>query len=173
MFITFFCFWEEFHMLGHFFAYVVVSIVQKVRQLSDETIMWIPFGVLYQRRDLPCLWLKFIFQYMVTVDFRVWELFFFFFNVLGIEDGIKKTGQISLKSNFIRNGWLKALSQLNSYLQQACITAGRWDSGGTGIGHEVYFFACVILTSYIKNHENLALLEKNIPLKFWPLSAEW
>ena len=51
--------------------------------------------------------------------------FFFFFNVLGIEDGIKKTGQISLKSNFIRNGWLKALSQLNSYLQQACITAGR------------------------------------------------
>ena len=52
-------------------------------------------------------------------------VFFFFFNVLGIEDGIKKTGQISLKSNFIRNGWLKALSQLNSYLQQACITAGR------------------------------------------------
>lgn len=47
-------------------------------------------------------------------------------------------------------------------------------SGGvvSGIGHEVYFFACVILTSYIKDHENLALLEKSIPFKFWLLSAE-
>lgn len=38
----------------------------------------------------------------------------------------------------------------------------------SGIGHEVYYFACVILTSFFKDRESLALLEKNIPLKFWP-----
>lgn len=36
----------------------------------------------------------------------------------------------------------------------------------SGKGHEVHIFACVILTSYIKNHGNWALLEKNILLNF-------
>lgn len=43
----------------------------------------------------------------------------------------------------------------------------------SGTGHEVYFFACAALTSYIKDHKNLALLEENTLLNFGLLSAEW
>lgn len=31
-----------------------------------------------------------------------------------------------------------------------------------------YIILPIIVTSYIKDRESLALLEKNIPLKFWP-----
>lgn len=88
----------------------------------------------------------------------------FFLHVLGKEDNIKKIlCQILLSSNFMRNGWLKALSQLNSHLQQA--VQQQEEGCVSGIEHEVYYI-CIILTSYIKDHEILALLE-NIPLKFW------
>lgn len=39
--------------------------------------------------------------------------------------------------------------------------------GEVGIGHEVYFYACVILASYTEDCGNLVLLERNTPLKFW------
>lgn len=45
--------------------------------------------------DIYCLLLKFISQYMVKIDFGIWELFVL--HVLGKEDSIKKTSQISLK----------------------------------------------------------------------------
>lgn len=47
-----------------------------------------------------------------------------------------------------------------------CTTIRKWGCVWNRMG--VCYFACVILTSYIKDHESLALLEKNIPLKFWP-----
>lgn len=37
----------------------------------------------------------------------------------------------------------------------------------SGVEHDV-FLCCVILISCIEDHENLALLEKDMPLKFWP-----
>ena len=84
---------------------------------------------------------------------------------MGIEDEIKKTSQIPLKSNFIKVGGLEhCLDRIPICSRQVRL--------GAGIGHEVHFFACAILTSHIENQGNLALLEKNIPLRFWPLSAE-
>lgn len=38
MFMTFFCFWEEFDMLGHFLAFVVFSIVWKIRQQVEKSL---------------------------------------------------------------------------------------------------------------------------------------
>lgn len=47
------------------------------------------------REEIFTLLLKLISQYMVKIDFGIWGLFVL--HVLGKEDSIKKTGQISLK----------------------------------------------------------------------------
>lgn len=72
-----------------------------------------------------------------------------FLHVLCKEDSIKKTLVKFYSSYFMRNGWLKALSQLKSYLQQAV----QQQEAGRVSGIERGIFLCIILTSYIEDHE--------------------
>lgn len=149
-------------MLAHFLAFTVVSYCPKIGSQWSNYYVNITWGSVKEevftlsliKVHLPVIWLQMILEYESC-----------FFYVLSKEDYKKR--QISFKGNFMRNGGIKALSQLNSHLQQAVQQKKVW-GGGSTVQHEVYYFAYVILTSCIKDHENLAFLENNIPLKFWP-----
>lgn len=58
----------------------------------------------------------------VTLDFGEQELFFL--PVWGKGDNIKKILVKQDSSDFLKNEWLEALSQLNSHYALSCTTAG-------------------------------------------------
>lgn len=85
-------------------------------------------------------------------------------HILGKEGSIKKTCQI-----FHEKWMTQSIITTQFPFAASCTTGSRCVSG---IDHELHSFTYVILTSCIEDHENLALVEKDIPLKFWPVSAE-